>query len=986
MNIYADVDPRSNALGPHDAPCMTGGRPIERRDADWSAEFDGHYICACTQGFTGDNCETKEPDPPLTVISIYQEADPDNSTLLDPGAGGIVEYSFPAEIAHTPRLSVGRSLWAVGEIYRLPAILVRGCTDSSTAPTNCTEAAADAEGSVYTFNLRPLPPGWYIDTGTGRILGQYTGQNGTAFESSITVSRPGARPTPIGTVHFEFLYADTDSRSTAVGPHDRPCQHDGQRLEPPGADWSARFNGRYSCKCTQGFTGDNCDVADADDVKLVLAVALVVVVGLGLGIGLALRIQLYRANQQPMNVGEMQAELLARLGLVMAEVGPGEIGLQLTFGVPEAGGPNTAEDTDSAAVYEDDAEEAVLLPGGCAGAHSAAEPPHTVGPAGTITGWAAFQAATLAKLQSLVPELGSAVDQTRFIQPGASARQVLIAIRRPPEISTSLTEEGLLAIILAAIASDGGCIIAGHQLVEACLATSRRTPREMLRRNLVRLESVGQGTSAEVFRYQVAEPQRGVPTFTVAAKTTKPVDDETDVGDAAALLAASIKELLNEAAMLALLRHRNVIGLIGVCTVPRNVPPLVLLEYCEQGSLHSHLSEASPDELGPAQLLTCCAEVLRALHYIAGRRLVHRDVSARNVLLDATGGVKLSDFGLAVALHDEAMGKDYARRIEELPLRWSSPEVLAEGKFSSASDVFAFGVLVWECFSRGAQPYSDIAHLPEVSRHVQNGGRLGVPGGCPVEVYESLMAPCWRHAASERPGFIELHDDAVFLGANEDEQARREMAHSGAVSRRRSAAINNRDQQPDQTEGAEPHTLLGPSVHHLTTVLRPGCLTSVSASIVETAVTGLDFDGLPPKAWRPLISSPEEAKIWHLVHSYAKPQSVNLVCPRDGQPGAAYVDTLAGSDHVGRASALLSYSWGYRMVDVVGALADWTQGMDGEQELPTRTYVWICSLCLNQHGFPRGHAQGPERLAAEFKSRVMALGRVLPMLGTTPSM
>ena len=69
------------------------------------AEFDGHYICECTQGFIGDNCETKEPDPPLTVINIAQEAAPVNSTLFDPGAGGAVNYSFPAATAHTPRLS-----------------------------------------------------------------------------------------------------------------------------------------------------------------------------------------------------------------------------------------------------------------------------------------------------------------------------------------------------------------------------------------------------------------------------------------------------------------------------------------------------------------------------------------------------------------------------------------------------------------------------------------------------------------------------------------------------------------------------------------------------------------------------------------------------------------------------------------------------------------------------------------------------------------
>merc|ERR1719473_2490316 len=88
----------------------------------------------------------------------------------------------------------------------------------------------------------------------------------------------------------------------------------------------------------------------------------------------------------------------------------------------------------------------------------------------------------------------------------------------------------------------------------------------------------------------------------------------------------------------------------------------------------------------------------------------------------------------------------------------------------------------------------------------------------------------------------------------------------------------------------------------------------------------------------------DDCTIWHMVHAYAKPAAATMLCPRDGRTGCAYVDTLDG-EHVGMATALLSYSWGYKVTDVADALSLWTANEDRD---PKTTSIWICSLCLNQ--------------------------------------
>ena len=501
---------------------------------------------------------------------------------------------------------------------------------------------------------------------------------------------------------------------------------------------------------------------------------------------------------------------------------------------------------------------------------------------------------------------------------------------------------------------------AANSIIDVAIAVPRRVPREIKRQHLTRFELLGQGAFGEVHLCQLEERSTGIPAFNVATKTIK-------AGTGAGTEAR--QSLLREAALGALLDHRNVVATLGVCTVPRDVPALLLLAFCPEGTLEMLAGAASPNSMSVAERLTYIAQTLQGLQYIAVRRIVHRDVAARNVLLDATMTCKVGDLGMATALHDD--GKEYVRANQQLALRWAAPEVIQEGKHSVQSDVWSLGVLAYEVFACGTLPYSDqFDALTEVSAFVKQGGQLGRPNpeACPRVVYEELMLPCFAADPAGRPAFGALYAVAVKHGAEEDdvalaERAARRKALAGA--RRSAAAVN--------TVAAD-RALRGPSVHHLAATLVPETVAAI------LAIRKNKGHELQPAY--DLLHDPAQASIWHMVHAYAKPRSAAVACPRDGDVGSAYVDTLTAADDVGPADALLSYAWGYLVAEVSAALSAW---VDRTGRDPKRTSIWICSLCLNQHGFEArmlkaGGSAGPEALQKAFGDRVVAIGRVLPML------
>ncbi|XP_006571432.2 proto-oncogene tyrosine-protein kinase ROS isoform X4 [Apis mellifera] len=225
-------------------------------------------------------------------------------------------------------------------------------------------------------------------------------------------------------------------------------------------------------------------------------------------------------------------------------------------------------------------------------------------------------------------------------------------------------------------------------------------------------------------------------------------------------------EFLQEARLMSHFRHKHVLRLLGVCL--DTDPPLLVLELMEAGDLLSYLRASrslQPSDshaLRLQDLLAMCEDVARGCRYLEELHFVHRDLACRNCLVSAKDRenrvVKIGDFGLARDIYKN----DYYRKEGEglLPVRWMAPESLVDGVFTSQSDVWAFGVLMWEITSLGQQPYPARTNI-EVLHHVRAGGRLSKPLNCPLALHQ-LMLRCWSDVDT-RPSFKVCLENIVSL-------------------------------------------------------------------------------------------------------------------------------------------------------------------------------------------------------------------------------
>ncbi|KAM9662195.1 ephrin type-A receptor 5 isoform 7-T7 [Morphnus guianensis] len=210
------------------------------------------------------------------------------------------------------------------------------------------------------------------------------------------------------------------------------------------------------------------------------------------------------------------------------------------------------------------------------------------------------------------------------------------------------------------------------------------------------------------------------------------------------------RDFLGEASIMGQFDHPNIIHLEGVVT--KSKPVMIVTEYMENGSLDTFLKK-NDGQFTVIQLVGMLRGIASGMKYLSDMGYVHRDLAARNILINSNLVCKVSDFGLSRVLEDDPEAA-YTTRGGKIPIRWTAPEAIAFRKFTSASDVWSYGIVMWEVMSYGERPYWEMTNQ-DVIKAVEEGYRLPSPMDCPAALYQ-LMLDCWQKDRNSRPKFEEI--------------------------------------------------------------------------------------------------------------------------------------------------------------------------------------------------------------------------------------
>ncbi|XP_052380398.1 protein-tyrosine kinase 2-beta-like isoform X3 [Oncorhynchus keta] len=244
---------------------------------------------------------------------------------------------------------------------------------------------------------------------------------------------------------------------------------------------------------------------------------------------------------------------------------------------------------------------------------------------------------------------------------------------------------------------------------------------------------LGEGFFGEVYEgmYKKSNGER----LSVAVKTCK--DCSPDI----------MEKFMSEAVIMKNLKHPHIVSLIGVI---EEDPVWIVMELYQYGELGKYLEE-NKHKLTNITLVLFSLQICKALVYLEGINMVHRDIAVRNVLVATADCVRLGDFGLSRYIEEEEY---YKASVSRLPIKWMAPESINFRRFTTASDVWMFAVCMWEILSRGQQPFFWLENR-DVIIQLEQGIRLPKPDSCPPALY-SLMTRCWSYNPRERPSFTEL--------------------------------------------------------------------------------------------------------------------------------------------------------------------------------------------------------------------------------------
>ncbi|CAM9811891.1 unnamed protein product [Bubo scandiacus] len=297
--------------------------------------------------------------------------------------------------------------------------------------------------------------------------------------------------------------------------------------------------------------------------------------------------------------------------------------------------------------------------------------------------------------------------------------------------SSSSMNSGVMLVRPSRLSSSGTPMLAGVSEYEL-----PEDPRwELPRDRLILGKPLGEGCFGQVVLAEAIGLDKDKPNRVtkVAVKMLKSDATEKDLSD-----------LISEMEMMKMIgKHKNIINLLGACT--QDGPLYVIVEYASKGNLREYLQARRPPRHG----------VARGMEYLASKKCIHRDLAARNVLVTEDNVMKIADFGLARDIHHI----DYYKKTTNgrLPVKWMAPEALFDRIYTHQSDVWSFGVLLWEIFTLGGSPYPGVP-VEELFKLLKEGHRMDKPSNCTNELY-MMMRDCWHAVPSQRPTFKQLVED-----------------------------------------------------------------------------------------------------------------------------------------------------------------------------------------------------------------------------------
>ncbi|XP_067908986.1 fibroblast growth factor receptor 2-like isoform X13 [Heterodontus francisci] len=330
-------------------------------------------------------------------------------------------------------------------------------------------------------------------------------------------------------------------------------------------------------------------------------------------------------------------------------------------------------------------------------------------------------------------------------------RQVTVSA----DSSSSMSSNTPLVRITTRLSSTDAPVLAGVSEYEL-----PEDPKwEFSRDKLTLGKPLGEGCFGQVVMAEAVGVDKDKPKepLTVAVKMLK--DDATE---------KDLSDLVSEMEMMKMIgKHKNIINLLGACT--QDGPLYVIVEFTAKGNLREYLrarrppgmeytfdiNQVSDEQLTFKDLVSCTYQVARGMEYLASQKCIHRDLAARNVLVTENNVMKIADFGLARDVHNI----DYYKKTTNgrLPVKWMAPEALFDRVYTHQSDVWSFGVLMWEIFTLGGSPYPGIP-VEELFKLLKEGHRMDKPANCTNDLY-MMMRDCWHAIPSQRPTFKQLVED-----------------------------------------------------------------------------------------------------------------------------------------------------------------------------------------------------------------------------------